>query len=420
MQKIKKIIWFNGALKQSGGGERLSLEAIKYFTVKGVNSYYVTYEYDKNKVFDAQYDSLKIVSLDKHQPLINKKSGLKKIIFKIFWLRKIFKKIHPDIIITQGTWSQVTHVYLASLFTSFKYAVYIYGSLFAFPSEQEKTKYALIFKKHLKKIRSTLKGYEEIVPTKIPQLSFDKKIKNELLALTKYFSIRRASQVFVLSKRNQWEVKKLYGKKSVVYKGAFPKKIFTYHPKQNFKKTLGLTDKKVVLTISRLAINKRVDLCIKAFSSLSKNMPNLTLVIGGKGPEEHHLKALVKKLCINKIVKFVGYIKEDNLWDYYSTCCDVFVHMDLSDFNIAPLEALALGKKVIWSKEVEIDKFLKSELHKWIFVADPNTVDTANAIKHALAFKPSKSDMLQIQEKLHYFTWDNLFKSMLKKLEKMI
>jgi glycosyltransferase involved in cell wall biosynthesis len=162
--------------------------------------------------------------------------------------------------------------------------------------------------------------------------------------------------------------------------------------------------------------SKRAALCIKAFNKISDRVEDIILVIGGEGPEKKRLKNLTKRLNLESKIKFVGYVKEEELWDYYA-CCDVFVHMDLAEFDIAPLEALALAKKVIWSTEMEIDEFLAG--NRFIFPARPTVDDVAEILEKAL-----NTDLatMSSREKVNLcnYTWNNCFNKMLRKIEKAL
>src|SRR5207249_4664609 len=81
-------------------------------------------------------------------------------------------------------------------------------------------------------------------------------------------------------------------------------------------------------------------------------------------------------------VKFLGYIPEDELPDYL-VACDVFVHPNWADFAISPYEALALGRKVVWSSEMEVDDDLRRGDN--LFVAAPTVEAMAAAIRAELA-----------------------------------
>ena len=209
----------------------------------------------------------------------------------------------------------------------------------------------------------------------------------------------------------KWEVKKLYGKEAVVLKGAFPDEIFDYKLKQDIKKKLGLENKKMILNVNRLDQRKRLALLIKAFNQVIKDFDDAILVIGGVGPDEARLKSLAKELGLKDKVKFVGYIKEEELWDYLAAC-DIFVHPNWADFAIAAYEPLALQKKVVWSTEMEIDENLKKNKH--IFVANPTVDDFAQAIKKALITRVTEKNDLSL------YTWNNYCGRILKELREIM
>jgi glycosyltransferase involved in cell wall biosynthesis len=120
------------------------------------------------------------------------------------------------------------------------------------------------------------------------------------------------------------------------------------------------------------------------------------LVIGGTGPEEGHLKAIARELGLDGRVRFVGYIREDELWDYLAMC-DVFVHPNWAEFAISPYEALALQRKVVWSSEMEMDEDLRANRH--VFIADPTVEDFALAMDRAL-----RADVRTVDD-LSKYTW---------------
>ena len=86
----------------------------------------------------------------------------------------------------------------------------------------------------------------------------------------------------------------------------------------------------------RLVPYKRFDLVIKAFNRL-----RLPLKIFGVGPEEKKLK----KIARNNI-EFLGKIKESDKVDILKKC-QAFVHPQLEDFGITPIETMACGRPVI-------------------------------------------------------------------------
>jgi len=89
--------------------------------------------------------------------------------------------------------------------------------------------------------------------------------------------------------------------------------------------------------VLRLVPYKRVDLVVEAFNRL-----NLPLVIVGTGSEEQKLKRQSK----SKKIKFVGFVPENELTDYYQHA-KAFVMPQLEDFGIAAVEAQSFGVPVI-------------------------------------------------------------------------
>ena len=127
----------------------------------------------------------------------------------------------------------------------------------------------------------------------------------------------------------------------------------------SIKKQLAITDKKVLLSVSRLVRRKGHENVIKALPNVIDKVPNILYIILGKGDEEHRLKALVKDMALDSHVKFVGYATEEEKLFYYQSC-DVFVMPsleirdenmhDYEGFGIVYVEANACGKPVIGGK----------------------------------------------------------------------
>jgi len=400
---MKKIVLFTNSLTSVGGGERLALEEEKYFCSKGNRTYILTYEFNKRVLFDGTYKPRVVKVMNKKT---NSGNILITTIFRILSLRAKIREIKPDIIIAQSAWECI-YLYFATLFTPYFYVVHIHGTIFWFNNNL--LKYAFIHRSVFNEIRNSIVGHREFIPIKPPKTNLAKRIATELIAVAMYLGVRKAKRIFVLSNHMRWEVSKLYGKDAIVLQGAFPRRIFSYKSKKNIKQKLGLKNKRIILTINRLDPRKRTGLLIRAFKQMGKKWKNVILVIGGVGPDEERLKRMVKDLNIENKVKFVGYVEEHELWDYYS-CCDVFAHLNWADFAIAPFEALALGKKVVWTSEMDVDEsFIKS---KRIFITDPEEKKVAQALERALATRVIKESKLY--NLLRKYTWDQYFQRIKK------
>ena len=110
-------------------------------------------------------------------------------------------------------------------------------------------------------------------------------------------------------------------------------------------------NKPTILALGRLATNKGYDLLIKAFALVARRSPEIVLhlAVGGARMDAHEkrilaeLKALVKKLRLEKRVKFAGFIANDDLADYYRAA-DLFVLSSRYEpFGMTAIEAMACG-----------------------------------------------------------------------------
>jgi len=411
MNKI--IVWFNISLEQSGGGERLSLEVIRSCRDLGHDAHYLTYSYDEKKTFDGKYDFLSPISRGEQNLLLSSGPKIGSRIKRILWLRNQIRKIDPHLVITSGTWGHVVDVFFATIFSKYIYATHVFGSLFAFTPEKESTKYGSVFKKNFLEVYLSIPSYSDVSPVSPPPTNFPVRLKRELSALLKYVSVRKSSKIFVLSERNRWETEKLYGKNSIVLQGAFPLRIFDFKAKVNLKRKLNIDDKAVILSVGRLAANKRVDLAIRSFYILQQKRPDCILVVGGTGPERDILEKLVNRLNIREKVFFIGFVEEDYLWDYYDSC-DLFLHLDLADFDIAPLEALAVGAKVVWSNEMDIPNLENTIDGLWSVESDPSAI--AETMNEALNLSLSAEEISKRRSSLKSFSWELYTQKMIESI----
>ena len=398
--KANHIVLLYGGLIRVGGAERLMFEEEKYLRENGFKTTILTFDFEKEVLFGQTYKPNIYVFNMKY----NSKNLLIRTAYRILALRRKLREIRPDIIISANAWD-CTHLYFATLFTPFPYVTHIHGTIFWF--HDDLLKYALIHRKVFNEIRESVIGHKEFISPTSPRTGLAKGILKEFAAIAMYKAVRKAKKIFVITNQMRWEVSKLYSKDAVALKGAFPTEILDYKPKQNIKKKLGLEDKRMILNVNRLDPRKRVDLLIKAFGKICPHFSDIVLVIGGVGKEEGRLKDLTNQLNLTDKIKFVGQIREQELWDYFA-CCDIFVHPFWREFGIAAYEALALNRKVVWSTEMEIDEILKGNRH--IFAANPTVDDFAQAMEKAL--------ITEVTEKndLSHYTWDKYCEGIMKEL----
>lgn len=130
-----------------------------------------------------------------------------------------------------------------------------------------------------------------------------------------------------------------------------------FHPMDAtaLREDLGLTGRKVLLTISRLVPRKGIDTALHALQRILETVPEAFYLIGGDGPDQERLVSLAQHLGVADRVRFLGRIPYDDLRRYYNVG-DVFVMPSRQDepyvegFGLVFLEANACGKPVVGAR----------------------------------------------------------------------
>lgn len=146
-----------------------------------------------------------------------------------------------------------------------------------------------------------------------------------------------------------------------------------------FKPNRKIPIKYDVIYIGRLIKTKGVFYLIEALAKLNK-LPLKTAIIG-TGPELDALKLMVKKHGLNDRVKFLGYVKDQDLPRLYqSALMTVLPSYDKEGILTTMLESAACGKPVITTTACSMLEFLKNGFNG-LLVKPQNSSTLAQAIK---------------------------------------
>ena len=129
---------------------------------------------------------------------------------------------------------------------------------------------------------------------------------------------------------------------------------FSPQDARELRNELGLSEKKVIVSVGRLVHRKGQDVLIEAMPAIIKDVPNAHLLMIGEGPYRGYLENRVKALGIQESVTFIGRIHYVDL-PRYLCAGDLFVMpsrsrlagLEVEGLGIVYLEASACGLPVI-------------------------------------------------------------------------
>jgi 1,2-diacylglycerol 3-alpha-glucosyltransferase len=116
------------------------------------------------------------------------------------------------------------------------------------------------------------------------------------------------------------------------------------------REALGIGEReKVVLYLGRVSREKRVDVMLRAAEILLKKRGDVKFVVGGTGPALDDCRRLARSLGIWERVRFVGFVDDDKLPQYYAASDVLCLPSTFETQGIVPLEAMAVGRPVVGS-----------------------------------------------------------------------
>lgn len=120
------------------------------------------------------------------------------------------------------------------------------------------------------------------------------------------------------------------------------------------RESLGITKKKVIVSVGRLVHRKGQDCLIKSMPQILSRVPDAHLLLIGQGPYREHLQELVRKHRLESSVTFVGRIEYKDL-PMYLCAGEIFampsrsrlMGLEVEGLGIVYLEASSCGLPVL-------------------------------------------------------------------------
>ncbi len=165
-------------------------------------------------------------------------------------------------------------------------------------------------------------------------------------------SLRRSGHIVCLSEFMANDARSRFGipsKGVSIIPGGVDTKRFSPGDRAAARSRFGYRDDEfVVFCVRRLARRMGISNLVEAAAVVREQIPNLRVIIGGKGPLKEELETQIKTRGLEGCVELVGFIPDDELADRYRAA-DLFVlpTQALEGFGLVILESLGCGTPVL-------------------------------------------------------------------------
>jgi glycosyltransferase involved in cell wall biosynthesis len=247
-----------------------------------------------------------------------------------------------------------------------------------------------------------------LTPTRYLWSGYDEYFKNFILRsltlpLVSYLrkkdilASKNPTAFIAISENVKKRIKKYYKRESIV---IYPPSDRLFKEKY---KSVEILEKDYFLVVSRLVDYKKIDLAVKACTSL-----DLNLVVIGEGKEWEVLTALA-----GPTIHFKGKVTDDELISYYKSCKALIFPGD-EDFGITMVEAQMAGKPVIAYRgggALEIVKNGKTG----VFFNEQNVESLCNVLKKFKTTRYNSQDSIENAKRFSEKNFKKDFVGFLKK-----
>jgi len=162
-------------------------------------------------------------------------------------------------------------------------------------------------------------------------------------------------------------------------------------------------DRPTIVSVSRLSRKKRLHWLLETVNYLKKDIPDVQLVLIGKGPDESRLRKLASEYRLEKFVNFTGYVSEEEKARILKRSHVFCFPSEQEGFGLVAIESMACGLPVIASNIPVLREVLGSAA---LYGNSPR--EFAEMTKTLFTY-PLLYDqhVAKSEEKAKEYTWDN-------------
>ncbi|MGD0510530.1 MAG: glycosyltransferase [Candidatus Micrarchaeaceae archaeon] len=149
---------------------------------------------------------------------------------------------------------------------------------------------------------------------------------------------------------------------------------------------------KLVMYVGRVSREKKLETMIKAAGLMKKD--NVQFAIVGTGPAQEHYESMVRRMHLQDRVRFMGFIDNKKLPEYYAACDAFCIPSTFETQGIVSLEAMAAGRPVVGADYLALKELIKNGKNGEKFRPNDST-DCARKIRKVIYNMDSYKEMLQ-------------------------
>jgi len=189
---------------------------------------------------------------------------------------------------------------------------------------------------------------------------------------------------------------------------------FHFMDKIQARQHIGLKqDKKYILSLCRLSLEKRIGDLIKAFAILKPD--DTELIIAGDGPEGEKLEILSEELKVDARVRFVGEVKHEDAAYWFNAADEYCLPSSGEGCPNTVIESLACGTPVVATNVGGIPDLINEDNGILVPPKDPKIL--AKKIEEALNRDWDREIIAKEGQKR---TWDKVAKQVIEVYEKVL
>jgi len=208
-----------------------------------------------------------------------------------------------------------------------------------------------------------------------------------------------AAHVITCSQHMRWEVETLFttpDSRITTIPNGIDLDVWKARPRDiKEQRSRWAGDGPLVVFTGRLQWEKGVQTLLEATKVLKRRVPDLRVVVAGRGTYESDLRQLAKALRLGRTVAFTGYLTHEELTGLVAAADVAVVPSLYEPFGLVAIEAAALGTNVVLSQAGGLAEMVSDGITPFSFKPG-DAADLADVIEAAIDARPATTKVRRL------------------------